>query len=247
MKAVATVLTYWSITSLLMLCVADRAPANPCMFVANQTTFLADPDGNCSTFYVCSNGHSLQLSCQPAGVWNEETSACVPRYSVFDHCSRKHTHEAVFCEEGLNGTNPYQDNCAHYFDCHPISSNGGRLLKRSGECPYPMLFNSGTRRCEPYRFVQCGPRYEPTEPCEYLSNRCQMEKNCEPCQQRFPSCSQLEDGLQPWSGQLWTSKFMTCKDQRVLYRGDCPSPNLPGIQSIFHPTLKICVSVKVTE
>lgn len=111
MKAVAPVVMWWSIMCLLMLCVADRAPANPCMFVANQTTFLADPDGNCSTFYVCSNGHSLQLSCQPAGVWNEETSACVLRYSVFDHCKspffsflfflslhRRHHHHHYQCQ-----------------------------------------------------------------------------------------------------------------------------------------------------
>lgn len=214
--------------------------------LSNRTIFLPDPNGNCSSFYICTRGRATQLSCRP-GVWDNMTSACVPRHSQFDSCSDDRKNESSACLEGNAALTSHRTNCAQYYDCQLRDSFTGQWEPRLVECPYPMLFNNVTSRCEPYRFVACGLRYEPKQPCEYQANKCNSvgANICEPCSKRFPSCAELEDGLQPWPEKEWTAMFMTCKDERVLTRGKCPSP--AGREGIFHPRLRFCVSILVDE
>jgi hypothetical protein len=55
--------------------------------------------------------------------------------------------------------------CAQYYDCasNPANDWWGTHLK---ECEYPELFNDITKACDDFRYVNCGNRLEPKDPCK---------------------------------------------------------------------------------
>ena len=71
------------------------------------------------------------------------------------------------CLDSPNATLPNPEHCAQYYDCHTESTTLGHFMK---ECPYPQLFDKEHSRCSDYRNVECGTRFEPKSPCEYIQN-----------------------------------------------------------------------------
>jgi hypothetical protein len=54
-------------------------------------------------------------------------------------------------------------NCARYYDCeNKISEEKAKLT----ECPFPLLFDIKSQRCDHFSMVQCGTRYEPKDACK---------------------------------------------------------------------------------
>lgn len=60
----------------------------------------------------------------------------------------------------------YSDNCAKYIDCKDKTTTGEPNVK---ECPFPLLFDDKSQKCEHFSMVRCGTRYEPKDACKSLS------------------------------------------------------------------------------
>lgn len=60
----------------------------------------------------------------------------------------------------------FPDNCAKYYDCEDPSSTAGEPKVK--ECPFPLLFDKKSQKCEHFSVVQCGTRFEPKDACMYL-------------------------------------------------------------------------------
>ncbi|XP_046372857.2 uncharacterized protein LOC124146560 [Haliotis rufescens] len=198
----------------------------------------ADPR-DCSKFYLCFNGQKFNFTCGE-NVWDPTTRTCVGAGSEWDKCSIKSQLENLNPCSSRNVERAAKgDNCAQYYDCVSRDSTltSDPLVK---ECPYPMLYNDETNRCEPYALVTCGQRKEAKDPCEYESNQCQRS-HCIPCHVRYPSCNGLQDGMNSWVGREWSPFFVVCEQGRVVYKGQCDETNA---QELFNPEKRACEVVK---
>ncbi|XP_055958222.1 uncharacterized protein LOC126828071 [Patella vulgata] len=136
-------------------------------------------------------------------------------------CSNRYSYSAVLL--------PKRDNCAQYYDCsHP----GGQIE----ECPFPDLFNENTQQCEHYDQVDCGNKYEPTDACGYVGNKC-TTKFCIPCNVRFPTCSGLRNGINAWRGRIWSPFYVECYNGRVVETKRCSN------DFVFSPIELKCISL----
>ena len=68
-----------------------------------------------------------------------------------------------YCTANPSHIMPSPLSCAQYFDC---SSKITVLKNFKKECTYPQLYDSTAKQCMPYNLVDCGNRFEPTDPCE---------------------------------------------------------------------------------
>jgi hypothetical protein len=78
---------------------------------------------------------------------------------------------------------------------------------------------------------------------DYKALQCSSAQ-CIPCNIRFPTCTGLPDGLNPWVGREWTPDYVTCEEERVILQGQCKSEKEP---QVFHPNEKTCVVYDVKK
>ncbi|XP_025107576.1 uncharacterized protein LOC112572218 [Pomacea canaliculata] len=140
---------------------------------------------------------------------------------------------------------PHPSNCHQYYNC---SGNSNLYPSRPDpdsanfylyECTYPQLFNKNTLRCEDYRQVQCGERFEPVDKCEYIQYQCRGP-NCIPCNVYSPSCKDLPDGPDVYRGREWTPYFSICQDQRLVNTSTCPRDEILNVARLFSPVRREC-------
>lgn len=129
--------------------------------------------------------------------------------------------------------------CHKYYNCSGVDTELSRWTsyyrlwpsKFKHECHYPFLFSEETMQCENYTEVNCSKRYEPTWECRYFRLTCKLQP-CKPCEQKYISCEDREDGLQSSPDQkLHFPKYITCDKGRKIDNGTCPHDAVWGVQS----------------
>ncbi|XP_005113274.1 uncharacterized protein LOC101859542 [Aplysia californica] len=190
---------------------------------------------DCGKFTMCSGGALLTIDCPPGSVFHDVSKSCVPQGSYYDTCTRRMTTLST-CPRGSTEKKAHPRQCAQYYHCgQPAQERVWEEHLR--ECPYPMLFNLDTRRCEHHSMVDCGTREEPVDPCEYKANNCDGRAQCIPCTVRNPSCRERTDGMNSWKGREGSPYYVVCATQRVVYHGMCPQDH--GVQ-VFDHEARVC-------
>ncbi|XP_052252891.1 uncharacterized protein LOC127859481 isoform X4 [Dreissena polymorpha] len=181
-----------------------------------------------SGYVECRKNRTISVSQCPQGSYFSPTDhRCTQNINTGDIDS--------FCRAHPTHIRLHPTNCAQYYDC-AATALGGQILR---ECPYPQLFDPATLTCKPFTNVSCGIRFEPTAPCEYMSNQCSpSQTGCVPCNQRQPSCNGLADGYHAFPGLLWQQQYIICYKNRTTSVTQCT-----GVQ-LFNPTSRKCVDVK---
>ncbi|KAK3610006.1 hypothetical protein CHS0354_032352 [Potamilus streckersoni] len=201
---------------------------------------------DCSVFYLCVGETAVKYTCPVNTVADVKERACVPKKSAADECATSafeqtdgelHIREQDTVHECKTGdTESHDKGCAKYFECIK-AENGSRVMKEQ-ECPYPMLYDVTSGKCNDYQNVKCENRPEPKNPCEYEANQCKGAM-CTPCYVRYPSCAEQPNGKNPWIGREWSPYYIICENGRVTLQGQCPHGDT-GYQ-IFDPYSKECV------
>ncbi|KAK3583067.1 hypothetical protein CHS0354_004012 [Potamilus streckersoni] len=137
---------------------------------------------------------------------------------------------AFYCKTHPWDIVPHPTNCAQYYDCADVYMMKGDYFY---ECPYPQLFDPGTKECSTFTQVQCQSRFEPQEPCEYYQNEC-FKDDCVPCRFRFVSCIDKPDGLYAFPGEEFTNKYVRCYRNRTIEVKECET----GL--VFNPISREC-------
>ena len=73
---------------------------------------------------------------------------------------------------------------------------------------------------------------------EYQQNLCYNDPSCQPCLSRLPSCVGKQDGLQVFTGKLWTDLYVKCQQNRTISVEHCPQ------NQVFDPHSRQCVNTK---
>lgn len=141
---------------------------------------------------------------------------------------------------------PHPSECQLYYNCSiPFMNhqtyNLRSLEEHMVECPYPLLFDTKTEKCEDFDKVDCGNRTEIADACKYRETQCYWA-HCIPCRSRFPSCIGKTDGANVYYEGLHvlTSAFIVCYKERYISREHC-SKDSNGNHQAFHPVLKTCM------
>ncbi|PVD24918.1 hypothetical protein C0Q70_15411 [Pomacea canaliculata] len=212
-------------------------------------SWVRDPD-DCSHFWRCVWGSPYEMPRCPEGqVLNSAHHVCALRGSPYDNCDTWETLTldpvAEQCSRNPTTFLPHPSNCHQYYNC---SGNSNLYPSRPDpdsanfylyECTYPQLFNKNTLRCEDYRQVQCGERFEPVDKCEYIQYQCRGP-NCIPCNVYSPSCKDLPDGPDVYRGREWTPYFSICQDQRLVNTSTCPRDEILNVARLFSPVRREC-------
>ncbi|XP_048739126.2 uncharacterized protein LOC125653602 [Ostrea edulis] len=217
------------------LCVSLCCFAESKVLYKSDTDFRMDPE-DCSTFYILRDGKEFSFKCPDDFVVNAASRSCVPKGSPLDTCIQILQSTEGNCTFPSDKKLEYAENCARYYDCENKILEGNPKLT---ECPFPLLFDVESQRCDHFSMVQCGTRYEPKDACDYEDNHCRSA-HCIPCHVRFPSCKGSPDGLNPWRGRERSPYFVVCQDERVVFQGRCPSA-VDDKPRIFHPVHNMCV------
>ncbi|XP_069104084.1 LOW QUALITY PROTEIN: uncharacterized protein [Argopecten irradians] len=187
------------------------------------------PGRELSTYYiVCFRNRTVAVRSCSDGFFDPATG----------YCTTALTAAAIrgFCvaNPGVIKANPL--NCAQYFDCGNASIRAQTFLR---ECPYPMQFETNSLACQNFTDVICDTRKDIKLPCDYLQNRCNpADPNCQPCEERIPSCAGLPDGNNPYPGRPMTKFFIVCLQERTVSIEKC--------ERLFDPGTSACVN-DVTE
>ncbi|KAL5013289.1 hypothetical protein ScPMuIL_007559 [Solemya velum] len=207
----------------------------------------ADPD-DCSAFYLCFNGNPLRYKCPQNSVVHADSKSCVATGSTLDKCTPSKAEMDLGelsqskCQAGTAKYFAHPEDCAKYYACGDDDEYNDEVTLN--ECPYPLLFNDELNRCEFHITVKCGKRRELKDPCEYSANQCTRSSHCIPCNVRFPSCAEKEDGLNSWTGREWSPYFAVCKEGRVVYQDKCKQD---GATVLFHPEKLSCYEESFTN
>ena len=195
------------------------------------------------TCFTNSNGLSIQLRNQLRNqlrIIASNNVLNVPRRlptSPFMISPIEKGHHAVNCPVKSTMKFAHPSRCAQYYDCasNPANDWWGTHLK---ECEYPELFNDITKACDDFRYVNCGNRLEPKDPCDYVQHQCRSG-NCVPCNIRFPTCSGMDNGLHEWRGRDKTPYFTQCINERMTLTSRCQSSD-PGNSMVFNEATRVC-------
>lgn len=215
--------------------------------VDNSITWRRHPD-DCSTAFMCLLGQVVSYTCPEGFVIGSDEVTCIPIGSPLDDCTgldRVDLEDVEIkissgCKEGE--IIPDEENCARYYACVALPDGNTTLLIR--ECAYPYLFDAQTGKCEHFKDAKCQKgQTVPKSPCEYHALQC-TSAHCVPCNIRFPTCSGLPDGINPWVGREWTPDYVLCEEERVTLQGQCKSEKE---QQVFHPEQKTCVDFDVRK
>ncbi|VDI58558.1 Hypothetical predicted protein [Mytilus galloprovincialis] len=149
-----------------------------------------------------------------------------------------------YCTAHPSAILPDPANCAHYFNCSDptmatITRGAGQTPGNyRKECHYPDLFDDSIKQCNNFEMVNCSKKPEPQAPCEYQQNLCQaVNKTCDPCTKRLPSCVGKSDGLNPFPAKLWQGDYVRCYKNRTMAVTKCPTGEY------FNPRLDKCMKV----
>ncbi|KAK3610007.1 hypothetical protein CHS0354_032354 [Potamilus streckersoni] len=230
------------VKQLLFIVLLDLAVADN---LCKNSLFLEwkrDPT-DCSVFYMCVGDTAVKYTCPDGEVADVKGKACVPEGSIPDICtdfsSERKESDQMFkststCKIGDSVS--HSGNCAKFLEC--TKAENGSLVMQERECPYPLLYDDTSAKCDNYQRVTCENRHEPKDPCEYDANQCKSIM-CVPCHVRYPSCSELPDGKNPWMGKEWSPFYVVCHQGRVTLQEQCPHSD-SGYQ-IFNPYSRECV------
>ncbi|KAK3102503.1 hypothetical protein FSP39_011858 [Pinctada imbricata] len=256
---------YFCLVYSVVFCFVFVKSQKPCDGVIGQQ-FRPDPN-DCRVYYLCGTGKDWNLQCGPNLVWNQKLGTCVPLGSGNDTCSqniqslppltpgpptaslnlrspseRRYSPfgESTWrpnCPPGSKQRFAHPTKCAQYYDCgaDPRENWWGKNLR---ECSYPTVFDEVTGNCGYYTEVNCGRRELPLDPCDYLDHACR-NSHCVPCFIKYASCTGKRNGVNVWKGREKTPFFVFCKDQRVVFHGQCV-PSEPGKRHIFDPQYNTC-------
>ncbi|XP_052231419.1 uncharacterized protein LOC127844910 isoform X4 [Dreissena polymorpha] len=191
---------------------------------------------DCSTAVMCLLGRRVTYTCPDGMVIGAGLTDCVPIGSKLDDCSTVDNGKRTSpCKPGT--TEPDVSNCAKYSECVQLPSGNATMETR--ECPYPLLFDKKSGKCEPFKDIVCTiGQTVPKSPCDYEANQCSGASHCVPCSVRHASCSGLPDGLNAWAGREWSPYYVTCDEERVTLQMECKGDK---ITSVFHPVKRECV------
>ncbi|KAK3610013.1 hypothetical protein CHS0354_032360 [Potamilus streckersoni] len=198
---------------------------------------------DCSVFYLCVGDTAMKYTCPDGKVADVKAKACVSKGSKPNICLDLGTEQTESdqkfvltptCKIGDYAS--HRGSCAKFLECTKVEN--GSLIMQERECPYPLLYDVTSGKCDNYLHVNCENRPEPKDPCEYESNQCQSAM-CVPCHVRYPSCSELHDGKNPWMGKEWSPFYVVCHQGRVTLQAQCPHSDT-GYQ-IFNPYSRECV------
>lgn len=237
--------------ALVALILVSAVQSELCEITAGSSIKWSRHPDDCSTAYMCLLGKVVSYTCPEGYVVSSDDVSCIPAGSQYDDCTeleRIILHDveitplniASSCKEG----NKLQDeaNCAMYSEC--VALPDGNTTMVSQECKYPFLFNVKSGKCEHFKDVKCDPsQIVPKSPCDYKAFQCSSAQ-CIPCNIRFPTCTGLPDGLNPWVGREWTPDYVTCEEERVILQDQCKSEKEP---QVFHPNEKTCVVYDVKK
>ncbi|XP_062614315.1 uncharacterized protein LOC134276051 isoform X2 [Saccostrea cucullata] len=136
---------------------------------------------------------------------------------VFDPYNRKCMNNTIssYCMMHSTGSFPNPENCAQFYDCSTRDSEYGLYLK---ECQYPQLYEIETDTCQHFSRVNCGSRYEPIEPCEYIQSQC-IGAGCPACSK--VSCRAHPDGANEYPGREHTPWYVVCEHGRTVAVEQC--------------------------
>ncbi|XP_071165550.1 uncharacterized protein [Mytilus edulis] len=193
------------------------------------------PDGNHpfpnqpNKYIVCLSDRTLRTETCKLGQFDPLTGSCSVKFDP--------SNPQAFCN--LNSRAKVEDptSCAIYYDC---SSTGSSTSPYKQECPYPQLYSTTSQSCELFTKVNCGERYMPVKPCEYLQNQCigpggEPALNCEPCVDRLPSCIGLQDGNNTFPGRQNTPYYITCYLNRTILVRTCED-------GVYDQTSRACMT-----
>ncbi|KAK3604442.1 hypothetical protein CHS0354_031745 [Potamilus streckersoni] len=240
---------YCIICSVFAVVIALSSTQNIC----NQGEFKLIPKDDCTGFYLCNWGHTVEMPDCPAGsVFSVSGHSCVPIGSPYDDCkkSKQKMNQSTkqpdtiqeLCRAGADII-PHPTECQLYYNCSMWYNEVPRFFEQHlQECPYPLLFSTTTHRCEHFLRVQCGARTVRKSACDYRQNQCGTS-HCIPCSLSFPSCEGLPDGLNAHQQKLWTPFFAVCYKERLIHQGRCPSDS-KGRPLIFSPEMRQCVPLE---
>ncbi|KAK3095139.1 hypothetical protein FSP39_010723 [Pinctada imbricata] len=129
------------------------------------------------------------------------------------------------------------NNCARYYNCSRYAAAIEGLGPNHLECPYPQLFSTDTGNCDDFPIIQCGGRYEPKSPCEYVTTKlnCNGPMCSLPCEERSPSCVGLRDGNNTFVGRELSPFYISCLRERTLAVGICR-------YGVYDTTLRYCTT-----
>ncbi|XP_071175832.1 uncharacterized protein [Mytilus edulis] len=238
---------------------SKHEPEAPCEYLQNRCnasdtsclpcpkrlpSCVGHPDGDnsfpnklwMSDYITCYKNRTLNVTQCSHGYFNPRTVKCedaVPKVDVPDYCT---AHPSAVL--------PDPDNCAHYFNCSDptmatINRGAGQTPGNyRKECHYPDLFDDSIKQCNNFEMVNCSKKPEPQAPCDYQQNLCQaINKTCEPCTKRLPSCVGKSDGLNPFLAKMWQADYVRCYINRTMAVTKC----LTG--EYFNPRLDKCMKV----
>ncbi|KAL3859206.1 hypothetical protein ACJMK2_009435 [Sinanodonta woodiana] len=221
---------------LLNLTVADNLCKNSFFF-----EWKRDPT-DCSVFYLCVGDTAVKYTCPDGTVADVKGKTCVPEGSIQDTCtdvgsepseSYQVLKSTPSCK--LGDSVSHSGSCAKFHVC--IKAENGSLAMEERECPYPLLYDVASAKCDNYQRVTCDNRPEPKDACDYEANQCKGVM-CVPCHVRYPSCTELPDGKNPWIGKEWSPFYVVCHQGRVTLQAQCPHSDY-GYQ-IFNPFTRDC-------
>ncbi|KAL3884669.1 hypothetical protein ACJMK2_024787, partial [Sinanodonta woodiana] len=226
-------------------CGSRPEPQAPCEYQQNQCSSINNTcvpcierlpscvgllDGNQSfsatlwspEYITCYLNRTISVTHCPTGIFQPITRTCS---NTIDS-----SNVAFYCKTHPWDRVPHPTNCAQYYDCADVYMLKGDYFY---ECPYPQLFDPGTKECSAFTQVTCQSRFEPQEPCEYYQNEC-FKDDCVPCRFRFVSCIGKPDGLHAFPGEEFTNKYVRCFRNRTIEVDECES----GL--VFNPTSREC-------
>ncbi|KAL5005503.1 hypothetical protein ScPMuIL_018959 [Solemya velum] len=214
-------------------CGTRREPKSPCEYEINQRcpgdvpncvpceerlpSCIGYSNGNHSFptrneyYVVCQDERTLSVqSCEP-GIFDKALRRCSVSFDI--------KRPSAYCVENPTEVVPSPGNCAQYYDCRQQNTPLGDYLQ---ECPYPMLYSTLSRGCQPFPAVNCETREEPQSPCDYVANQCR-EPNCRPCAERFVSCVGKRDGNNTYPGREMSQFYVQCLANRTIGVSTCTS------------------------
>ncbi|KAK7490053.1 hypothetical protein BaRGS_00018753 [Batillaria attramentaria] len=195
---------------------------------------MPDIRGESMVHYVeCRSERNLgQGVCFPMNgtlyVFSRTLRQCVPYDQViFEQCSS--TLQRL----------PHNADCHRYYDCGGYEYMRGDAPIDSSQflatCPYPMLFNVPSRRCQNFQTILCIGRFEAKTPCDYKDTPCDDPEHA--------SCEGLSDGKNVFRTREGGPHYVICQRERTVEKRQCEVDEETGMYKIFSPVSHSCVSL----
>lgn len=187
----------------------DVGPCPPCRnrFVSCKTNLNGNYTiaGRPSEYKMCIDGRTIEVrQCAGGGVYDQVLGGCQISFNP--------DQPGPYCSVYPNALMLNPINCAQFYDCRQRNTMFGNFLR---ECPYLQLYSDVDKTCQSFDRVNCGVRFEPKAPCDYLQNKqCYDPNGCPPCEQLKPSCVGLPDGNNTFIAR--PKEYIVCAAERTI-------------------------------